>query len=101
MGEVITGKEMTDVPLVTRSYTDLLALQPGVTATASRMTGAYAGSFISAGFPAPLVSGRLEFRRAVGEWHARGGQRIHLEWSLGAGERIFRLRLDSQSRFDC
>ena len=24
MGEVITGKEMTDVPLVTRSYTDLL-----------------------------------------------------------------------------
>src|SRR3984957_10350622 len=30
MGEVITAKEMTDVPLVTRSYTDLLALQPGV-----------------------------------------------------------------------
>ena len=29
MGEVIEGKEMTDVPLVTRSYTDLLALQPG------------------------------------------------------------------------
>jgi hypothetical protein len=27
MGEVITGKEMTDVPLVSRSYTDLLALQ--------------------------------------------------------------------------
>ncbi len=30
MGEVIEGKEMTDAPLVTRSYTDLLALQPGV-----------------------------------------------------------------------
>ncbi len=59
MGEVITGKEMTDVPLVTRSYTDLLALQPGVVGTASQMTGAYAGSFISAGFPAPLVSGDL------------------------------------------
>src|SRR5277367_3701284 len=29
MGEVIEGKEMTDVPLVSRSYTDLLALQPG------------------------------------------------------------------------
>ena len=59
MGEVITGKEMTDVPLVTRSYTDLLALQPGVAPTASQMTGAYAGPFISAGFAAPLVSGEL------------------------------------------
>lgn len=59
MGEVITGKEMTDVPLVTRSYTDLLALQPGVVGTSSQMTGAFAGSFISAGFAAPLVSGEL------------------------------------------
>jgi Carboxypeptidase regulatory-like domain/TonB dependent receptor len=30
MGEVITGKTMTAVPLNGRSYTDLLALQPGV-----------------------------------------------------------------------
>ena len=59
MGEVITSKEMTDVPLVTRSYTDLLALQPGVVPTASGMTGAYAGPFISAGFAAPPVSGDL------------------------------------------
>ncbi len=59
MGEVITGKEMTDVPLVTRSYTDLLALQPGVVPTASQMSGAFAGPFISAGFAAPLVSGDL------------------------------------------
>jgi hypothetical protein len=57
MGEVITGKEMTDVPLVTRSYTDLLALQPGVVSQPSGMTGAYAGPFISAGFPVPLLSG--------------------------------------------
>jgi len=57
MGEVITGQHMTDVPLVTRSYTDLLALQPGVISTPSDMTGAFAGPFISAGFPAPLVSG--------------------------------------------
>jgi Carboxypeptidase regulatory-like domain len=57
MGEVIEGKQMTDVPLVTRSYTDLLALQPGVVSTPSGMTGAFAGPFISAGFPAPLVSG--------------------------------------------
>ena len=59
MGEVITGKTMTDVPLATRSYTDLLSLQPGVAQTASQMTGAYAGPFISAGFAAPLVSGDL------------------------------------------
>ena len=59
MGEVITGKEMTDVPLVSRSYTDLLALQPGVISTASQMTGAFAGPFISAGFPSPLISGDL------------------------------------------
>ena len=59
MGEVITGKTMTDVPLVSRSYTDLLGLQPGVAQTASQMTGAYAGPFISAGFAAPLVSGDL------------------------------------------
>jgi len=57
MGEVIEGKRMTDVPLVTRSYTDLLALQPGVTSSSSGMTGAFKGAFISAGFPAPLVSG--------------------------------------------
>jgi hypothetical protein len=59
MGEVIEGKEMTDVPLVTRSYTDLLALQPGVVSSPSQMTGAYAGSFISAGFAVPPVSGDL------------------------------------------
>ena len=59
MGEVIEGKEMTDVPLVTRSYTDLLALQPGVVSTPSQMTGAYSGSFISAGFAVPQVSGDL------------------------------------------
>jgi hypothetical protein len=59
MGEVIEGKTMTDVPLVTRSYTDLLALQPGVIPVASGMSGAYGGSFVSAGFSAPLVSGGL------------------------------------------
>jgi Carboxypeptidase regulatory-like domain/TonB dependent receptor len=59
MGEVIEGKEMTDVPLVTRSYTDLLALQPGVVAQSSGMNGALGGSFTSAGFSPPLVSGSL------------------------------------------
>ncbi len=30
MGEVITGKQMTSVPLISRSFTDLLSLQSGV-----------------------------------------------------------------------
>lgn len=59
MGEVIEGKQMTEVPLVSRSYTDLLALQPGVVATSSGMNGALGGSFTSAGFSPPLVSGSL------------------------------------------
>ena len=59
MGEVIEDKEITGVPLVTRSYTDLLALQPGVVSQASGITGAYAGAFVSAGFAVPLVSGDL------------------------------------------
>src|SRR5712664_89683 len=39
-GEVITGRKMTTVPLNGRSYTDLLALQPGVTPTSSGQYGA-------------------------------------------------------------
>jgi len=59
MGEVIEAKQITGVPLVTRSYTDLLALQPGVVSQSSGMTGAYAGAFLSATFAIPLVSGDL------------------------------------------
>ncbi len=59
MGEVIGGSQMTEVPLVTRSYTDLLALQPGVVSSASQLTGAYAGAFQSAGFALAPVSGSL------------------------------------------
>src|ERR1700682_705659 len=59
MGEVIEGSRMTSVPLPTRSYTDLLALQPGVVSQASQISGAYAGAFTSAGFALPQVSGGL------------------------------------------
>ena len=38
MGEVITGSSMTAIPLNGRSFTDLLALQPGV---APESTGEY------------------------------------------------------------
>ncbi len=61
LGEVISNKEMTDVPLVSRSYVDLLALQPGVTPTSSGMSGAGAGNsgYVAAGFAQPPVSGDL------------------------------------------
>src|SRR5947209_426974 len=59
LGEVIEGDRITTVPLVTRSYTDLLALQPGVVSSASGMSGAYGGIFNSAGFAVPKVSGDL------------------------------------------
>ncbi len=63
LGEVIGGDQMTAVPLASRSYTDLLALQPGVTPTPSGLTGSGAGApnslFVSAGFVVPQVSGAL------------------------------------------
>ncbi len=62
LGEVIEGQRITTVPLVSRSFTDLLALQPGVVSQASGITGGYAGNysaFTSAGFAEPAVSGSL------------------------------------------
>jgi carboxypeptidase family protein len=59
MGEVIEGSRMTAVPLVSRSYTDLLALQPGVVSQVSTLSGAYSGVFTSAGFALPQLSGDL------------------------------------------
>ena len=63
MGEVIEGSEMTAVPLVKRSYTDLLALQPGVVSQSSGLNGALggqqSGKFLAATFAIPLVSGDL------------------------------------------
>ncbi len=65
LGEVISSKEMTGVPLVSRSYTDLLALQPGVSSSASGIGGGGGGAantgsnFIAAGFAVTPVSGDL------------------------------------------
>ena len=59
MGEVISDSKMTTVPLNGRSYTDLLALQPGVSPTSS---GQYGASNVSGGLnPGSLsVSGQRE-----------------------------------------
>jgi hypothetical protein len=59
MGEVISSEKMTTVPLVSRSYTDLLALQPGVSPVTSGLSGGLGGQFTSTGFAIQQVSGDL------------------------------------------
>ncbi len=58
-GEVIRAQTITSVPLVTRSYTDLLALQPGVTPTSSGLAGGQGGQFSATGFTFTNISGDL------------------------------------------
>jgi hypothetical protein len=58
-GEVIRAQTITAVPLVTRSYTDLLALQPGVTPVSSGLAGGQGGQFSATGFTFNNVSGDL------------------------------------------
>src|SRR3984893_10145500 len=59
MGEVISGETMTAVPLVSRSYTDLLALQPGVAPSSSGLAGGQGGNFSATGFTITPISGSL------------------------------------------
>lgn len=59
LGEAIEDKQITSVPLNGRSYTDLLALQPGVANTNSGIGGGSSSlnTFQSSGFLLPAVSG--------------------------------------------
>ena len=59
MGEVIGAPQIVGVPLNGRSFTDLLALQPGVANTTSLMVGntSVNFNFQTAGFAMPNVSG--------------------------------------------
>jgi len=59
MGEVIGSNKITSVPLLTRGYTDLLALQPGVVPVSSGMAGGQGGEFTATGFGIAPVSGDL------------------------------------------
>jgi len=58
-GEVITARTITAVPLNGRSYTDLLALQPGVSAVSSGLAGGQGGQFSATGFTFAKISGDL------------------------------------------
>ena len=59
LGEVVEDKQITSVPLNGRSYTDLLALQPGVANANSGIGGGSSSTntFQSGGFQLPAVSG--------------------------------------------
>ena len=73
MGEVITGSSMTSIPLNGRSFTDLLALQPGVV---PQSTGEYDAGFSPSGDLNPgnlSVSGMRE--SANGFIYGRSGER--------------------------
>ena len=59
MGEVIGANKITSVPLLTRGYTDLLALQPGVVPVTTGMAGGQGGEFTATGFGIAPVSGDL------------------------------------------
>jgi hypothetical protein len=59
MGQVIGSQKIEEVPLATRSYTDLLALQAGVVSTTSGLSGGLGGQFTSTGFAIQQVSGDL------------------------------------------
>jgi len=58
-GQVIEAQTITAVPLVSRSYTDLLALQPGVAPSSSGLAGGQGGQFSATGFTFTPVSGDL------------------------------------------
>src|SRR4029077_91817 len=68
LGEVISGQKIAAVPLNGRSFTDLLALQPGVapttTITGLSIQAAGASSFSAAGYQDPgtiSINGQREY----------------------------------------
>ena len=95
MGEVITGTQMTAVPLNGRSYTDLLALQPGVapvtSITSDTVQDVGASALSPSGDLNPgtiSINGQREFANSFHrQWKRRGRGRQH-----GRGDR-------SQPRF--
>ena len=71
MGEVISGETMTTMPLNGRSYTDLLALQPGIVPTTSITSDTLQDVGVSALFPSGglnpgtvSINGQREFANA-------------------------------------
>ena len=97
MGEVITGKTMTDVPLVTPQLHRFAGFAAGRGADRVANDGCLRWAFYFSGLCGTASFRRLEFRRGIRERHARIGKRVHPEWNSGAGVGIFRRRSDSES----
>ena len=60
LGDVISGKQMENIPLNGREYTDLLSLQPGVAPQASTQTTSYSQYFGTTASGSISVSGQRE-----------------------------------------
>ena len=76
MGEVISGTKMAAVPLNGRSYTDLLALQPGVVPATSLTSNTQQDVGVSALSPSGgLNPGTISIQRTAGILKC-----IHREW---------------------
>ncbi len=99
MGEVITGKEMTDVPLVTRSYTDLLEFAARCCPECFAAYRSFCRSIHLGGLCRSFGFGRFEFRGGLGKWYARIRERLHPQWSSGPGVGIFWSGSHPQPRF--
>ena len=78
IGETISGKKMDGVPLNGRSFTDLLAIQPGVIPASSQQTNAV----VMSGCTTHSAFRRLESWEHVGERAAR-----NREWVRGKRQR--------------
>jgi len=87
LGEVITGKQMTAVPLNGRSYTDLLALQSGVAPVTSLTSGTTQDVGVSAFSPSGdlnpgtvSINGQREFANSF----VLNGSDVEEDVSMGA-----------------
>ena len=97
LGEVVSDTQMTALPLNGRSYTDLLAIQPGV----SPVTTLTPTSVIMAGVTGTInPSGDAESGRCFHQRPARIRQRFHGEWHRRAGAHERRHVGDPQPGFD-
>ena len=86
LGEVVTTRQMTAIALNGRSYTDLLALQPGITPMSTQQPDSVvmAGATVAITTFGHLKSGKSVDRRPAGRRKRLSGQRRRRE---GVAER--------------
>ncbi len=95
VGETITAAKMTSVPLNGRSFTDLLAMQPGVIPASSQQPNAV----VMSGCTGHAALGRSQSRQSFGQRTARNQQRLRRQRLGRRGRFQQRHRRGSQSGF--